>query len=117
MDEIFETRKVLLSDDEKPEYYEILKGIESNNVLSHKIVLLNDDKTPMSFVSLLFLYFQDIEAREAQKRMMKIHDSGSGELLTTNKPLAERIKIFIASHSSNKGYPLRAEVHSRRYLY
>ena len=111
MDEIFNTRKTLLSDDEQAEYYVLLKGLKSNSTRSHKVVLFNDDKTPMSFVSFIFLYFQDIEVREAQKRMMKIHENGSGELISTNKPLAERIKIFITSHASNKDYPLRAEVH------
>ena len=111
MDGIFETRKVLLSDDEHPEYYAILKGLESNNIHSHKVVLLNDDKTPMIFVSWLFLYFLDIEAREAEKRMMKIHETGNGELLTTNMALAERIKSFITNHARNKNHPLKVEVH------
>ena len=111
MDKIFETRKVLLSDDEQPEYYELLKGLESNGTESHRVVLFNDDKTPMTFVSFLFLYFQDIEAREAQKKMMNIHETGSGELVITNKLLAERIKTFISNHANGKGYPLRTEIH------
>ena len=111
MDGIFETRKILIPDEDHPEYYEILKGLESNKTLSHTVVLFNDDKTPMVFVSWLYLYFQDIEAREAEKRMMLVHETGSGELLTTSRSLAGRIRAFITSHARNEGHPLRVEVH------
>jgi ATP-dependent Clp protease adaptor protein ClpS len=76
----------------------------------YKVVLLNDDYTPMGLVvDLLELVFQKAPA-EAYRIMMEVHLNGRGIAGVYPWELAETKADKVASLASGAGYPLRATI-------
>jgi ATP-dependent Clp protease adaptor protein ClpS len=74
----------------------------------YKVVLLNDDYTPMQFVvDLLETLFQKPPA-EAFRIMMHVHVNGRGIAGVYTWELAETKVDQVATLASEAGYPLRA---------
>jgi len=76
----------------------------------YKVVLLNDDYTPMGLVvDLLEMVFQKSPA-EAHRIMMEVHLNGRGIAGVYPWELAETKADKVASLASDAGYPLRATI-------
>jgi ATP-dependent Clp protease adaptor protein ClpS len=76
----------------------------------YKVIILNDDKTPMEFViALLVGVFKHSEASAVQITM-KIHNEGSGVAGTYNFEIAEQKAVDATMLSRNAGHPLVIKV-------
>jgi ATP-dependent Clp protease adaptor protein ClpS len=75
-----------------------------------KVVLYNDDYTPMAFVvSVLEIVFQKSPA-ESNALMLRIHRSGSGIAGVYPLEIAETRVATVHRMAEERGYPLRAGV-------
>lgn len=76
----------------------------------YKVVLLNDDYTPMDFVvHILESEFQKSPA-EAYRIMMQVHLNGRGIAGVYSWEVAETKAAKVASMASEAGHPLRATI-------
>jgi ATP-dependent Clp protease adaptor protein ClpS len=78
----------------------------------HKVVLLNDDKTPMEWVidilKTIFNHSQDT----AEKLTLQIHNEGSGIAGIYNYEIAEQKAIETVNVSREHGFPLNVRIDS-----
>jgi ATP-dependent Clp protease adaptor protein ClpS len=75
-----------------------------------KVVLYNDDYTPMGFVvGILEIVFQKSPA-ESNALMLRIHRSGSGIAGVYPLEIAETKSATVHRMAEERGYPLRAGV-------
>jgi len=75
-----------------------------------KVVLYNDDYTPMAFVvGVLEIVFQKSPA-ESNALMLRIHRSGSGIAGVYPLEIAETKVAAVHAMAEERGYPLRAGV-------
>ena len=73
----------------------------------YKVIMFNDDYTPMDFVvKLLMKYFQHDEDR-AHAIMMNIHQQGVGVCGIYPRDIAESKVIQVQAHCRKEEYPLR----------
>lgn len=76
----------------------------------YKVVLHNDDFTPMEFVIQVLMQIFGMDAETAHKITMQIHNQGKGICGTFSKEVAEtKVYETMAAAQSYK-YPLLAEV-------
>lgn len=76
----------------------------------YKVVMLNDDATPMDFVvSLLIEFFKHSET-SATAITMQIHENGSGVVGVYTYEIAEQKAIEATGISRDNGFPLRIKV-------
>ena len=72
-----------------------------------KVILLNDDYTPMDFVvSVLETIFSKVPA-EAVQIMLKVHNAGYGLCGVYPKEIAETKLSLVHKRAEEAGYPLR----------
>ena len=75
-----------------------------------KVVLLNDDVTPMELViDILMTFFKHSETR-AKEITMEIHNTGSGVAGTYPFEIAEQKGIEATQHARANGSPLKIQV-------
>ena len=75
-----------------------------------KVVLLNDDITPMELViDILINFFKHSETR-AKEITMEIHNTGSGVAGTYAFEVAEQKGIEATQHARANGSPLKIQV-------
>ena len=72
----------------------------------YKVVMLNDDFTPMDFVVYLLKTFFDKNHNEANKIMLEIHNKGSGICGIFTYDIAETKILKVVNTSRNNGFPL-----------
>ena len=74
----------------------------------YKVILLNDDYTPMDFVvSILESIFGKVPA-EAVQIMLKVHNHGQGICGLYPREVAEAKINLVHKRAEQSGYPLRA---------
>lgn len=72
-----------------------------------KVILLNDDYTPMDFVvHILKKFFQKTDA-EAQSIMLAVHQQGSGVAGVFTYEIAETKVFLVNEYSRRHQYPLK----------
>jgi ATP-dependent Clp protease adaptor protein ClpS len=71
-----------------------------------KVIMLNDDYTPMDFVVMLLKRYFYKQQDEAIKIMMEIHQCGKGICGIYTKDIAETKIWQVSRHASNEGHPL-----------
>lgn len=71
-----------------------------------KVVLLNDDYTPMDFVVMVLMHVFSKPAEEATVIMMSVHKSGSGIAGIYSKDIAETKSNLVHSLAKEAGFPL-----------
>ncbi len=76
----------------------------------YKVVLYNDDHTPMTFVVALLEALFDKAPVEANALMLKIHRSGRGVAGVYTLEIAETKVAIVHRSATRQGYPLRAGV-------
>ena len=75
-----------------------------------KVILLNDDSTPMEFViSLLMEVFRHNE-NTARDIMLQIHEQGSGVAGTYSFEIAEAKAVEATNQSRTAGHPLQIKL-------
>lgn len=73
----------------------------------YKVLLLNDDFTPMDFVVHVLQKFFAKNVDEAQKIMMQVHQAGSGVAGVFSHEIAET-KVFVVNDYARKNkHPLK----------
>jgi ATP-dependent Clp protease adaptor protein ClpS len=82
----------------------------SENDRSAKVLLLNDDQTPMEFVVHVLEVIFGKTHDEALELMLAIHRDGSGECGVYTPELASKIAEQVAELAGGNGYPLRCIV-------
>lgn len=76
----------------------------------YRVVLHNDDYTPMEFVIEVLQSFFAKSYEEAFKIMMDVHNSGSGVCGVYSKEVAESKSVKVNQFSSLKGFPLKSSI-------
>lgn len=75
-----------------------------------KVVLLNDDQTPMEFVIQLLTSIFKHSQDSAKEVTLEIHNTGSGIAGIYSYEIAEQRGIEATQISRNNGYPLKIQV-------
>ena len=72
----------------------------------YKIIMLNDDYTPMDFVVYLLKFFFHKNHTEASKIMLKVHNKGAGLCGIYSFEVAESKILEVIITSRKNGFPL-----------
>ena len=72
----------------------------------YKIIMLNDDYTPMDFVVYLLKTFFKKNHNEASKIMLEVHNKGSSICGIFTYEIAETKILKVINTSRNNGFPL-----------
>ncbi len=80
----------------------------------YRVILLNDDATPMDFVVALLMEVFGHEYAAARDIMFCVHRKGSGAAGTYPLEIAEAKAIDTVVISRHHGYPLRCHTESER---
>ncbi len=73
----------------------------------YRVVLLNDDYTPMEFVVLVLGRYFRKSAVEAETIMLAVHRKGQGVAGVYTREVAETKVTQVTQHARREGYPLR----------
>ena len=76
----------------------------------YKVILLNDDFTPMDFVTHLLRYFFCMEESKATNVMWQIHTQGKGVCGVFSKDVAETKVLQIVQYARSHEHPLICEM-------
>ncbi|MBF0194974.1 MAG: ATP-dependent Clp protease adapter ClpS [Magnetococcales bacterium] len=76
----------------------------------YKIILLNDDFTPMEFVIDLICRFFNKSVEEATEIMLKIHHEGYGVCGVYTLDIAETKTNQVNKFARNNGHPLKCRI-------
>lgn len=72
----------------------------------YKVILLNDDYTPMEFVVLVLKRFFKMSTEKATQVMLKIHTGGSGVCGVFPREIAETKVVFVNDCARREKHPL-----------
>ena len=72
----------------------------------YKVVMLNDDYTPMDFVIYLLKTFFHMNANKASKIMLEVHNKGAGTCGIFTLEIAETKILKVIDTSRKNGFPL-----------
>lgn len=72
----------------------------------YKVLLLNDDFTPMDFVVHILTEFFNMNEENATKIMMEVHTKGKGVCGTYTRDIAETKVLIVNNHSRTHQHPL-----------
>ncbi|MHA2402747.1 MAG: ATP-dependent Clp protease adaptor ClpS [Candidatus Kariarchaeaceae archaeon] len=75
----------------------------------YKVVLFNDDFTPMELVTLILMSVFNKGRPEAESIMMRVHRQGKGVAGVYSKEIAETKTETAKVYARDAGYPLHAE--------
>ena len=72
----------------------------------YKVIMINDDYTPMDFVVYLLKNYFYKNQQEANRIMLDVHNNGSGTCGIFTLEIAESKILKVINYSRNNGYPL-----------
>lgn len=75
-----------------------------------KVVLLNDDYTPMDFVVSVLITFFEKSASEATKIMLDVHNKGKGICGVYIYDIAKTKTVQVNTYASENNFPLKCSV-------
>lgn len=78
----------------------------------YKVIMLNDDSTPMDWVIEILEKIFKHSLSTAQKIMLEIHNNGSAVAGVYSYELAEQKVIETTTASRNQGFPLQLQLES-----
>lgn len=85
----------------------VLEKVELKEPSFYKVVLLNDDFTPMDFVTHILQKFYNKTPEEAHKIMLDVHKAGQGIAGVFSYEVAET-KVFLTNNLAKQNkYPLK----------
>ena len=73
----------------------------------YKVILLNDDYTPMDFVILILKKYFRKNEQEATEIMLQVHNEGAGLAGVFSFEIAETKVFQVNSHARKNQHPLR----------
>lgn len=76
----------------------------------YKVILKNDDYTPMDFVIQVLMQIFNFDAASAERITMQIHNEGRGVCGVFTKEVAETKVLETTTAARQNGFPLLAEV-------
>lgn len=76
----------------------------------YKVVMLNDDFTPMEFVIAILMRFFKHSENTATILTTQIHEEGSGIAGIYSYEIAEQKALETAKESQNNGFPLQLKL-------
>lgn len=76
----------------------------------YKVVLINDDYTPMEFVVEILCSFFNMNQEKAQQIMLKVHTEGKGVCGVYSKDVAETKAAQVNDYSRECEHPLLCSV-------
>ena len=85
----------------------VIDKVEVQEPSFYKVILLNDDFTPMDFVTHVLQKFFNKSPEEAKKVMLDVHNKGQGVAGVFSYEVAET-KVFLTNNLSKQNkYPLK----------
>ncbi len=82
----------------------------------YKVILLNDDFTPMDFVILVLKKFFGKAEAEASQIMLEVHQRGSGLAGLFTFEVAETKSYLVNEYSKNHHHPLKCIIEKEEGL-
>jgi len=76
----------------------------------YKVILINDDYTPMDFVVDVLRAFFDLNAEKATQIMLKVHTEGKGVCGVYSKDIAETKAAQVNAYSKECEQPLLCSI-------
>lgn len=76
----------------------------------YKVIMLNDDYTPMEFVVHTLQYFFGMDLQKATQIMLAIHTGGSGVCGIYPRDIAETKSANVNDYAQENKYPLMSRV-------
>ncbi len=76
----------------------------------YRVVLLNDDYTPMEFVVEILEDFFYMDRQRATQVMLTVHTQGKGVCGVFTKDIAETKSAQVNQYARENGHPLLAEI-------
>jgi len=76
----------------------------------YKVVLLNDDYTPMEFVVHVLELFFNLSREKATRIMLQVHIQGKGVCGTYNREIAETKVAQVNNYARENQHPLLCEM-------
>lgn len=76
----------------------------------YKVLLLNDDFTPMEFVVTLITHFFSKSVEEATEIMLSVHHEGHGVCGIYPRDIAETKMTQVNQYSRQNGHPLKCRI-------
>ena len=73
----------------------------------YRVMLLNDDETPMEFVVHVLEEFFGLTSEQAVQRMLSIHNKGIGECGSFPRALAEGKVADVSAFARDHKFPLQ----------
>ena len=73
----------------------------------YKVILLNDDYTPMDFVVIILQEFFLMDRATATQTMLKVHNEGRGTCGIFSKDVARTKVELVISYARSEGHPLQ----------
>jgi len=73
----------------------------------YKVILHNDDYTPMDFVVLILMTFFNHTEEDASRIMYLVHNTGIGICGKFTKEVAETKVSLVSNHAKKQGHPLK----------
>jgi ATP-dependent Clp protease adaptor protein ClpS len=95
-----------MSDDLKTQ-----KKTQLSKPKNYAVVLINDDFTPMDFVTKILTEIFNKSFEEAEQLMMEIHKSGKSAVAIYTYEIAESKALLVETAGRKFEFPLKAEVH------
>jgi ATP-dependent Clp protease adaptor protein ClpS len=75
-----------------------------------RVLLLNDDYTPMDFVTMVLRRYFRLDLAQAQAIMLSVHQKGQGVAGVYTREVAETKAAQVVSHARQEEYPLELSV-------
>lgn len=85
----------------------VLERVQAKEPPMYKVILLNDDYTPMDFVTQVLQKFFNKSRDEAEKVMMQVHQQGRGIAGVYNHETAETKVHVVNTFSDQQKHPLQ----------
>lgn len=89
---------------------EVEEKVEIKEPSLCKVVLLNDNHTPMDFVVEILIEIFDKSVNEAQEIMLHIHEKGKGIAGAYMPEIARSKASLVLKEAAAAGFPLKAVV-------
>jgi len=87
---------------------DVLDQVETEEPSLYKVLLLNDDYTPMDFVVYVLKTFFKHDDASAEKIMLDVHKLGSGVAGIYNFEVAETKSMQVNQFAKSNKYPLKS---------
>lgn len=88
----------------------VLEKTETREPSFYKVILLNDDYTPMEFVTHVLQKFFNQPREQAENIMLQVHKNGRGIAGVFNYEIAETKMHLVNSYSEQQKHPLQCTI-------